>query len=608
MNTLKLLYGVLVKNFKRMVQSKSSLAAIFLGPFIILLLINGAYSNVDSINLDIGLVLDVQSEFMDDFKLRLIANKLEVFEFTVIDNCINNLKHGTVDVCIEANLNNDKPAINFHIDYSKMNLINVMMNVLTKQVGAQTESLRLMFLQELASKIQESAEMVSDVKKEFDSIVEGDNNPLTKIDEMKYQVLSTTDFISSARSSLADMKTKSRDLFLDTDDSLDEFKDDIESVESKAKSQQSVVNSLQSYTTQCETSYLPEVITEDFLDGYTESELIEMLAEYGKCKCIDYFRPNLETLDSDLELVIVYLDDAGNEIGSAKIRNKDFYDSTIYAINKQERNLVLFESQKDGIINTIDEFNSDFTAKLFAFKDTIDAVHAQTENISAKVTLSSSQLANPIDVVVKPISIERDMIVYVFPMMYFFILMFISLIFSSTFAYSEKKSLATDRNLLSPLNDFIHSFGMYLSLVVLIFVQGSILILLANWYFDLAISLMTFIKIAVVSFTVISLFVILGILLGNIFKSQLIVMLTSIAFVIVLFLYSDLIRPLELMSPMAHMIISINPFVLGATAISKLILFEMPLGFMTKLFGIIVVEVLAIVALLIVNNIHQKRS
>jgi len=145
---------------------------------------------------------------------------------------------------------------------------------------------------------------------------------------------------------------------------------------------------------------------------------------------------------------------------------------------------------------------------------------------------------------------------------------------------------------LSPLNSFIHFFGSYISLATIVLVQAAFLILLGNVAFDLAIQDSMFAKLFVITAIIITLFVLLGIAIGYLFKFQLVTVLISIGISIIMLLYSNILRSEEMMTAVARSIAGFNPFLIGSKATTKIVLFNLPLKTVFSEFTVVFVEIL----------------
>ena len=572
-----------------MIQSRLALGTIFLGPFIILVLINGIYSTSDNSNLNIGVIINIDSDLSESFNERLRNEAFKIIEFGTVEACVNNLKHEKVDICAEFTGNIDKQEINFHVEYSKIKLVTILTNALTAKVKDQADNLQVMFMEQLMDKMREFSDMIKNLGREFNNVLK--QSPTNRIVELKANLNSSASLTSSAKGSLEQIKSDSSKRYSETDSSLDRFLADLRDIRSKGNAQVNEIRVIKEYNSDCESKYLPDI--NDNLDSISENEeeTIQLLKDYGTCKCVDYYRPRLTKLEQDLTETLGYINDIEQEVIDAKASNRQFFNSINSIIDSQEGNLDQFDKQRDDSTKQLDQINEEMNQQMQQFSQNINQVVSKTDEISSEVGIDSGDLVKPVSIKVKPISAVRELNVYLFPMVYFLVLMFISLVFSSTFSFSEKESLATNRNVLSPLNNLIHVLGMYISLLLIITVQGIFIILMGNVYFTLEISLIAFLKIVAVSMFMISMFILLGIFIGRVFKSQLIVMLISIAITIIMFLYSDLLRPTEMMASTARFIITINPFVMGSSTVSNLILFNSDLAFVLKDFiGILIVE------------------
>lgn len=590
---MRMLVNVIIKNFKRMIESKSSIGLIFFGPFIILLMVAGAYSETGGLNIDIGMVGLEQGgqgeDFARDLQSRLNRQQFTVIEFDEVDVCLTRLKRGNLDICVEV-LGTDRPKVIFHVDYSKLNLINKMTSLLSKDIEAQSGQLQMLMVTEMGERIGVFSDVIKEKRALYANVLQELSSPSNEIAGLQRDLQAADAPITNARGSMENIRASSAQVFQQNKDALDDLTRRVVDIRSKARSQRQTINELRTYNQQCDEKYLEDVSSIDPAIG--EAELRSRLEQYGRCKCVEFYSPNLESLERDIESVEGYATDTQVEIDRTKQRNQEFYNTIITNIDLQQGNINQLETQKNDASRKITSLNAGLLQRVQGFGGLLDEAESLTQDLSSAITVTSEFLEAPIEVRVNPVSRKRELIVYMFPIVYFFILLFVAILFSSTFTYSEKNSMAAHRNVLSPLNSLVHVLGAYISLIILIILQSVFILVLGNWFFKLNMHVVMINRIVVVTAIVVSVFILLGILIGKLVKSQLIVILLSIGVTITMFLYSSIIRPEETMPAFARFLISINPFIIGTDLANKMILFDLRLG---TLFGDLIVVVVELI-------------
>lgn len=592
-----------LKNLNRMFKSKTTLGTIFFGPFLILLVIQGAYTTTDTLNLDVGVVLQTTDDSLIAFEEQLHKEGFNIHRFATLEKCTDALKKGHEDICIYLHQGIQRPQIDFYVDHSKLNLIDPVVNALNDELDIQAANLRDQVIEELSIKVTQSSSLIQEVSDEYDLFVQSD--PTGPLQEMIREIEATELAIAKTRIQLQAMQSQSSQSFAQNNKALDEFEDELQHIQSRARSQRSTLASIRAYNTDCDGK-LP-LLDEVFLSNASDQEIVALAEEYGKCKCVEYYDQNLQSVQDDLNQVIAQADDLKEEIDDARARNNAMSVSVDNTLDDQEGGLDDFSEGKDALSEGLRDYTLGLNNQLDEFGETFAIMDDQAAALRDGVSLTQSAINTPFDVHVNPLSVKKELIVYLFPMIYFFILMFVALLFSSTYVYSERNSLARNRNILSPLNWFVESTATFASLLLLVFVQAIIVLLLADVYLHLGLGVIDLFKVLLVTFFTLSIFVLVGMFIGYLFNSELVVMFIAISTTIVGFLYSDVLNPSELLGVGARFIISLNPFAVAAELVARITLFKVPLDIFFHSLDFFIAEILLLsVALWITVYLKNK--
>jgi hypothetical protein len=179
----------------------------------------------------------------------------------------------------------------------------------------------------------------------------------------------------------------------------------------------------------------------------------------------------------------------------------------------------------------------------------------------------------------------------------------VGMIFSSTFIHAERMSPALLRNLLAPAKGVVMLLAMFCSLLFLVMMQSLLLLLLGSVVFAFPFSLAILFKSFVITSIILIFYLILGLIVGCLFRSQLVIMFTTIGISIASFLYSAAITPVNVMMAFARFVLSINPFSIGVESVSRVILHDAPLGvFAGPLIGVFAASLILLFLLFILFN------
>lgn len=180
-------------------------------------------------------------------------------------------------------------------------------------------------------------------------------------------------------------------------------------------------------------------------------------------------------------------------------------------------------------------------------------------------------IVDPIKTKIEPVAAKKTHLSYLFPTLMVLMIMFISLLLSSTITITEKISTAYFRNFITPTSGFLFMIGNYLTNIILVMVQMAILLAVASYFFtDLIPALGSLILITLLLATI---FILMGILTGYIFNSEETVTLGALSIGSVMLFFSNTILPIETLPTYIAKIIQYNPFVMGESMIKKVLLF-----------------------------------
>ncbi|MCK4997192.1 ABC transporter permease [Candidatus Pacearchaeota archaeon] len=223
---------------------------------------------------------------------------------------------------------------------------------------------------------------------------------------------------------------------------------------------------------------------------------------------------------------------------------------------------------------------------------------ASSDMNSLIVTLNSYQAAtagdivSPIKTKIEAISSDADSSDYVVPIILSLIALFGSILLSSTFIIKEKKTKAFFRNFMAPTRNITFILSTYLTCLAILLIQFSLIFVGAKYM--LKIDIMSMIGPLFITLLITLLaFVSIGMFIGYLFRSDETVIFASMIFSALLMFFSNIILPLENISPELVRFFRFNPLVIANLAFKKMILFGFGFGAIWNelliLFGFFVV-------------------
>jgi len=283
----------------------------------------------------------------------------------------------------------------------------------------------------------------------------------------------------------------------------------------------------------------------------------------------------LDSLDSSQEL-------ANDAI--AKINNTNmFIDSTIDDIEelKEELDLLIvdIDAVNDLINNSIKNINENIVK--------IDDAIIEIDRISIELNESIEQLSgidqdqaemliNPINAEFEPILGDLAKIYLIFPILLVFIITFISILLSNMVVLNEIHSPAFFRNFLVPINNLYYIVGLFITNMIVVLIQIAVLLLVS--YFNFGIDIMSvFFSLMIAVLLVTTVFVLIGMFFAYLIRIKQTSILVCTFFALGVFLFSDVIFPVEIMPKTAAFFANLNPLLIGENIFRKIIFFDIGL-------------------------------
>jgi len=243
---------------------------------------------------------------------------------------------------------------------------------------------------------------------------------------------------------------------------------------------------------------------------------------------------------------------------------------------------------KIGVDSIVDKFDSVVTTKESSLEDLSslkDALQTETDDLNTLRNTLTALVAGiegvevtDVESIVSPVTTNIDSVAskkthlgYMFPTFIILIVMFISLLLAVTVTVREKLSKAFFRNFIMPTSDFLFMVGGYLTNILIIAFQWIILFIAAIFFLPELKGLI--VPMAIVLLIVSTVFILIGMFIGFIFKSEETATLGAISAGTLMLFFSNTILPIETLPVGIREIARFNPFVLSETVLKRIMLF-----------------------------------
>jgi ABC-type multidrug transport system permease subunit len=517
---------VMLKNFKLLIRAKASAFTVLVGPLLIIVLIGFAFSGKATYELNLGYHTPMPNNMTADFVDSLKQSNYFVQEFPSEEDCVKKIEQGIIHTCIifpeNFQLNNSQSnEVRFLVDYSRMNLVYKVIESVSGRLDIESKELSYSLTQVLLSRINTTIKDLGDEMK----IIDGMNSKLT--------ILSSD--LQKARTNTETMKFETGQV----------------SIGSLNASVASMNDSLE------------QLIKKDIDLINSSQEWIDMLSEYENVSDIqDDFtglKDNIMTLHnstsekvSRLFLDLHVLSNSLSQLQADMAQNSQLNQDT------QQR---------------IDAAKTSVTALQTSIGELKKALDKTKKNLESISITSAETIVSPVNTKIEPIMSETSKLTFTFPFLLMLVIMFVALLLSSTLVIFEKSSKAFFRNHITPTRQEFFVYTTFITSLLIIVLQTIIILALANYF--LHISLFknaggTLLLIFLAS----AFFIVLGMAIGYLFSTQEGAIMASIIVGSVFLFLSNLVVPLESLSPSLAHIVKYNPYVLASEFLRKSLLFS----------------------------------
>ncbi|MFA6088428.1 MAG: ABC transporter permease [Candidatus Woesearchaeota archaeon] len=616
------------KNILSIFRNKISFLLILLAPLFILFLVANLFLSYEFTSLKVGYVLT------DDVNATSFVNILKeqkettLYQFADVDTCVANVKYGAIKSCLEfRNTEDDKPKLVFHVDYSEMNLVYLIINHITNKFNDESSQMRLLVIEQMFSQMSKISEefsknsknvklmnlQISELQTALDNLSSSLDNKISF--DMSFDLGSFEDTISEAKDDMSDFGNTNKKMYQDNVNSLDSFKESIIELRNVTIQEKKYLDNM--YMSPVgEDCHSVDIF--NAYDDYLNTGDVEYLKQkYMYCECYAEFEGSLENFSSDADDLIDIYDEMLLETERAKGSAYNTYMSIASTLDSQnskfdsaDKSIRTAKKQISKLANQADSINDDKEQLKDKLRDISNGVGASKKKLgelqfgfdkvnrelNKTLDFDVSNVNTPLQFSMKSIYEPKNKFIFYFPMLFFLLVMFISILFSTTFVNNEIKSLGRFRTNISPADFLVRELGTFVSLFLIVFVQGIILLMICKFLYQIDI-FSSIIPILLILILGISIFVLLGMIIGYMIKKEEISILFSISVMVLLLFYSSFLKPIETINISYQYIIVNNPFVICIDLFRRVLFFNMQLTQYGSRMITLLLEIIALAAI-----------
>ena len=170
-------------NLRLLMRSKGTLVALILGPLLLMVIAAMAFDSQNTYNLHVGTYAEKYSRDASNFIQQLTDNNFYVTKYSSSTECTEGLKRGVIVACMIFTKEPDD-QLALYIDYSKINLVDSLMSLLSSQLSAQSSISGANVTKELLARMENAREGLDQTRPVIVSLTTHNEQSTKKINEM----------------------------------------------------------------------------------------------------------------------------------------------------------------------------------------------------------------------------------------------------------------------------------------------------------------------------------------------------------------------------------------------------------------------------------------
>lgn len=562
---LENLGALVLKNFKLLIRARASALIVILGPLLVIFLAGLAFDTTSLYAIKLGTYSDSYNDLSNSFVERLVEKQFKVTRYPSEEACTDGIRRGEAHACIffPADFTigrNGSNEIRFAVDYSRMNLVWTVLNVMTTSIAARSFELGRNLTGVLLHALDFTKKSVEERKQTLIQLT-------TQNDEIGQRVANIQAELSEVELSLEPGEFGLSNL----------------------SSSKSIVKHWVDNALSLGRNALSEA--QHFIDA--ADELIKSSGG-GSTYMTDALRASVD----DIKTLSERMTTTEEIVQSEYLQFSSLLDHIAGRITQTKSQIDMAESSKVFTLDELALIQKLLDAALLNILALQKSLMEIGKVIGAIQITDPESIVQPVKTSVTPVVAERSYLNYIFPTLVALVILFTALLLAPTLILFERNSPAYFRNFMTPASGFVFLSSVFVTTASLLLVQLAIILAVSSIFFTQILN--AFFSSALVLLLFVSLCTFLGMIVGYLFNSEETAMLASIAIGSVLLFLSDAIVPLESMPAIVMKVARFNPLVLAGDLLRRTLLFNASFGELAGSLAILFLFTIAVLGLLLV--------
>lgn len=560
-------FRIVEKNLLLVWRSKWAVAIILLAPLIMAGFVGSAFNSSHSYFVSVGVYEQEKTALGSSIK-ESVAKDFKISGYASRNECIGKVRDGSVNVCLilpkglDAQRQEGANEIEIYADNSRTNLVWAVLESLSTRISETSSNISVAMTAGLLSRMQDAKNSIG----EGNELIEQANSLLavttTDTEQLKTNIAGLAANANVDNLMLGAITTNANSGFKE----LDKLAENVGELVDDCKQE---------------------------IDDLSEAVSNSSLSSPQK----DAIEARIENLGRLLDGILVKAEDSQNSSSSAMSKLNSAISQANVEVEKIRK-----------IIDTATELKLSGYAKLSAVDASINktagilgqlkTILAGAETNLGNVNANAGYIVTPIVKKVMSVSPAASQLKNIFPALLVIVVMFSSLVLSSMIAVAEKSSKAYFRNSITPTDELAFLIAGYLANIIVVALQLAVFVAVSVVF--LGLGFVGVGKLVALLLVGASFFILLGMLIGELFVSQEGSIIASLSIGSLLLFFSNTIIPIESLPWLAREIANYNPFVLIDSLLRKTLIHLIPFGQLANELFILIVYCVALFALLMI--------
>jgi ABC-type multidrug transport system permease subunit len=538
------------KNIQLLFRNWATFLFLVIGPLVLIAIVGVTFGDDQPNNLSFG-VYEVDGSSQQLPFLRVFGNTVPYYD---LEDCKRDLSRGRIHLCLEIYRgleSSDQLEVTFYYDLSRKTLSTVLLAKAKENLGKRSEDISLENTRSLLSQVQELVGVLQqgqyDLERMGSDLEITKSNLITRragLNDLKLKVQNYKNQVTIINNDVLNLKFASNSITSQSTISFDEIVNNMNDIENVAKSLQTdpsfSAEGTKSYNIYGQNLYAYKDLSSESYNIYTQADKALLIMAYATKREVstklNEIKSDINDINNKINAAAILTNNAVNEIQvmesliDAEILNNE------QAIIKVEEAIIKLDDMKNKIHKHISSFKS--------------ANPELAENLVKPVLENYSSLA------------YFDNVQIVFPSMLIMIMLFITILFSTILSSSEINGPAYFRNLISPRAKIGFPFGILVTTIILVMFQLGVLFIISETMLGVHV-FNHFIPAILLTTLLVTLFALIGMSVTFLFKNSQTSILASIFIALGMYMFSNLVRPLEVMPEFVGFLAQFNPLVIG---------------------------------------------